>query len=58
MSNDLFERIEQALDWYEGTDGSEREDAAEEMYNILIEITENEKFRNYYQESVDPDRED
>lgn len=38
MTNKLKKRISDAIDWYEGTDGSEREDAANEMYNILIDI--------------------
>lgn len=38
MTAKLLKRIDNALDWYEGTDGSEREDAADEMYNILLLI--------------------
>ena len=33
-----LKRIADALDWYEATDGSEREDAANEMYNVLTDI--------------------
>lgn len=31
-------RIENALEWYEGTDGSERENASDEMYKILLNL--------------------
>lgn len=40
ITRKLLDRISDALDWYEGTDGSEREDAAKEMYEILSEIYE------------------
>ena len=31
-------QIEHALEWYEGTDGSEREEASEGMYKILLNL--------------------
>lgn len=31
-------RIENALEWYEGTDGSERENASYAMYKILLNL--------------------
>lgn len=38
MKKKMLKRISDALDWYEGTDGSERERAAGELYNILVDI--------------------
>lgn len=33
-----FKRIEKVLEWYEGADGSERENASGEMYKILLNL--------------------
>ena len=33
-----FKRIENALEWYEDTDGSGRENASHEMYKILLNL--------------------
>ena len=33
-----FRRIEKVLEWYECTYGSEREDASDEMYKILLNL--------------------
>lgn len=33
-----LKKIGHALDWYEGTDGSEREQASDAMYQLLIGI--------------------
>lgn len=38
MTKEMKNRIHNALAWYEGTDGSERENAANEMYDILLDI--------------------
>lgn len=38
MTKQMLKRIDYAIDWYQGTDGSEREHAADEMCDILIEL--------------------
>lgn len=38
MTDEELRRISNVLDWYEGTDGSEREQAAYEIYVILKDI--------------------
>lgn len=40
MDKKLLKKISYVLDWYEGTDGCEREEAANEMYNLLSYIEE------------------
>ena len=42
MTRKDLERIAYVLDWYEGTDGCEREQPADQMYYILTEIYNNE----------------
>lgn len=34
----LKEKIKYALEWYSGTDGAEREEAADNMFELLVEI--------------------
>ena len=38
MTKKELNQISEVLEWYEGTDGSERERAADEMYEILAGI--------------------
>lgn len=38
MTDKELKHIAEVLDWYEGTDGCEREQPADEMYRILTNI--------------------
>ena len=38
MTKKELDHLSEVLDWYEGTDGSEREQASGEMYSILTGI--------------------
>ena len=48
FSKKELQHISEVLDWYDGTDGSEREEASEAMYVILKDIynKEMEKYGN------------
>lgn len=37
----MKEKIRYALEWYANTDGSEREQASDMMYDLLVEIYNN-----------------